>query len=65
MGLAVPDFAYIEKLLGLDPKEFSQRFKERLGELDMNALARDVEPFLFVPEERERVASFREYWVNK
>lgn len=65
MGLAVPDFAYIEKLLGLAPKEFSQRFKERLGELDMNALARDVEPFLFVPEERERVASFREYWVNK
>lgn len=62
MGLAAPDFAYIEKLLGLDLKEFSRRFNERLGELDMNALARDVEPFLFAPEERERVASFREYW---
>lgn len=62
MGLAVTDFAYIEKLLGLDQKEFSRRFNERLGELDMNALARDVEPFLFAPEERERVAGFREYW---
>ena len=62
MGLAFPDFAYIEKLLGLVPKEFSRRFNERLGELDLNFLARDVEPFLFAPEERERVASFRKYW---
>ena len=61
-GLAVPDFVYIEKLLGLDQKEFSRRFHVRLGELDMNALARDVEPFLFASEDRERVAGFREYW---
>lgn len=65
LGFAVPDFAYIEKLLGLDPKEFSQRFNKRLGELDLNLLARDVEPFLFIPEEQERVASFREYWLDK
>ena len=65
MGFAVLDFAYIEKLLGLDPKEFSQRFNERLAELNLNLLARDVEPFLFTPEERERVASFREYWRSK
>ena len=62
MGLAVPDFAYIEKLLGLDPKEFSRSFNEKLGELDLSFLARDVEPFLFAPEERQRVAGFREYW---
>ena len=65
LGFAVPDFAYIEKLLGMDSTEFSQRFNERLGELDLNFLARDVEPFLFTPEERERVATFREYWENK
>ena len=32
--------------------EFLRRFGERLGELDMNALARDVEPFLFAPEQQ-------------
>ena len=65
MGLAAPDYAYIDKLLGRDEKEFSRRFSERLGELDMNALAQDVEPFLFTPEDRERVASFHEYWSNR
>jgi len=64
MGLAAPDYAYIERLLGLDEKEFSRRFSERIGELDMNALAQDVEPFLFSPEDRARVASFHEYWSS-
>jgi predicted nucleotidyltransferase component of viral defense system len=62
MGFAAPDFVYLEKLLGLDRVEFLRRFEERLGELDMNALARDVEPFLFAPEQQERVTTFRDYW---
>jgi hypothetical protein len=31
-------------------------------ELDLEYLARDVEPFLFSPEQKERVLTFREYW---
>ncbi len=65
LGFSSPDFAYTEKLLALKPAEFFRRFNERLGELDLNFLARDVEPFLFAPEERERVATFREYWLTK
>jgi len=42
-----------------------QRFKDRLDEMDLSALARDVEPLLFTPEQRERVTAFREYWANK
>jgi len=61
-GIAAPDFDYIKKALGLDRTEFLRRFDERLGELDLNALARDVEPFLFAPEQRERVAGFRDFW---
>jgi hypothetical protein len=61
-GLAAPDYDYIERTLGLNRTEFLQRFDERLGELDLNALARDVEPFLFAPEQRERVAGFRDFW---
>ncbi len=64
-GFATPDFAYIEKLLKMDRAKFLQRFNERIGELDMNILARDVEPFLFAPEDQRRVSTFRDYWFNK
>ena len=65
MGFAVSDFVYIEKNLGMDQAEFLRRFDERLGELDLNFLARDVEPFLFAPEQQERVTTFRDYWRKK
>ena len=65
MGFAVSDFVYIEKILGMDQAEFLRRFDERLGELDLNFLARDVEPFLFAPEQQERVTTFRDYWLKK
>ncbi|MFH1977170.1 MAG: hypothetical protein ABIJ52_16730, partial [Pseudomonadota bacterium] len=65
MGFAAPDFTYIEKLLEMDRAEFLRRFDERLGELDLNSLARDVEPFLFTLEQQERVTTFRDYWFNK
>ncbi len=61
-GLAVADFDYIERTVGLERPEFLRRFAARLGELDLNALARDVEPFLFAPEQRQRVAGFRDFW---
>lgn len=64
-GFAAPDYEYIERTTKLDQVEFLRRFEERLGELDLNSLARDVEPFLFVPEQRERVTSFRDFWSTK
>jgi len=51
-------------MVGLDRAEFLRRFEERLGELDLNALAQDVEPFLFSPEQRQRVAGFRDFWMS-
>ncbi|MFH1975000.1 MAG: nucleotidyl transferase AbiEii/AbiGii toxin family protein [Pseudomonadota bacterium] len=65
MGFAISDFVYIEKHLGMDQAEFLRRFDERLGELDLNFLARDVEPFLFASEHQERVTTFRDYWLKK
>jgi len=65
MGFAISDFVYIEKILGMDQAEFLRRFDERLGELDLNFLARDVEPFLFASEQQERVTTFRDYWLKK
>lgn len=65
MGFASPDFDYIEKLLGMDRVEFLRRFEQRLDELDLNFLARDVEPFLFAPEQQARITTFRDYWREK
>jgi hypothetical protein len=65
MGFAISDFIYIQKILGMDQAEFLRRFDERLGELDLNFLARDVEPFLFSSEHQERVTTFRDYWLKK
>jgi len=63
-GLVAPDFGYVGRMVGLDRAEFLRRFEERLGELDLNALAQDVEPFLFSPEQRQRVAGFRDFWMS-
>ena len=64
LGFATPDFGYIEKVLGMDQAEFLRRFDKRLGELDLNLLAWDVEPFLFTSEQKERVTTFRDYWLK-
>lgn len=65
MGLAEPDFSYIAKCMGCDKKQFLKLFDERLKELDLNFLAKDVEPFLFSSEHKERILTFRDYWKNR
>jgi hypothetical protein len=65
MGLAEPDFSYIAKCMGCDKKQFLKLFGERLKELDLNFLAKDVEPFLFSSEHKERILTFRDYWKTK
>ena len=62
MGITKPDFEYVEKCIGVEKNEFLKMFTERLNELDLNFLATDVEPFLFTPEQKDRVLSFRETW---
>ena len=63
-GFGAPDFEYIKKTIGLERVEFLRRFEARLDELDLNSLAQDVEPFLFTPEQLERVVSFKQFWNN-
>lgn len=65
MGLAAPDFSYIAKCTGSDKQQFLKLFDERLKELDLNFLAKDVEPFLFSSENKERLLTFRDYWKTK
>ena len=62
LGVAQPDFDYIARYLSLGEKEIIEEFTKRVAELDLEYLARDVEPFLFSPEQKERILTFRDYW---
>jgi len=62
MGVAEPDFDYMARYLSLGKEEIIDQFTRRVEELDLKFLAKDVEPFLFSPEQKERVLTFREYW---
>jgi hypothetical protein len=62
LGVAQPDFNYISKYIGIEKKEIIEQFTKRVEDLDLEYLARDVEPFLFSPGQKERVLTFREYW---
>jgi hypothetical protein len=62
LGAAQPNFDYITRYLGIEEKETIEQFTKRVEELSLEYLARDVEPFLFSPEQKERVLTFLEYW---
>jgi hypothetical protein len=49
----------------MDQREFLSRFDERLEKLGLDFLARDVEPFLFPSEQKERFTTFCDYSLKK
>lgn len=59
-GKTKPDFTYIKKITGLDKKQFSAKLDKHCKKLNLKGLAKDVEPFLFDPDQKERVLLFRE-----
>jgi predicted nucleotidyltransferase component of viral defense system len=65
LGVAQPDFDYMASYLNLEKKEILEQFTRRVKELDLDFLAKDVEPFLFSPEQKERVLTFQEYWQQQ
>ena len=61
-GITIPDFGFIKKCLGMEKDAFIHLFSQRLDELDFDFLGKDVETFLFDPEQKDRVVYFREMW---
>ena len=54
-----PDYAYLKEKMGAtNADELRARMKEIVGAWDFNALARDVQPFLFHAEGGRRVEMF-------
>ncbi|MCX6796827.1 MAG: nucleotidyl transferase AbiEii/AbiGii toxin family protein, partial [Candidatus Falkowbacteria bacterium] len=49
LGLTDPDYKYLEKTFKVEKELIKKNLIDRVKKLDMNILARDVEPFLIKP----------------
>lgn len=62
MGRGIkPDYEYLEAKITIpDPKSLKKAILDRCQQLDMETMARDVEPFLFDPSDVKKVISFED-----
>jgi predicted nucleotidyltransferase component of viral defense system len=62
MSKTNPDYRYLNEKAGIGNKEdMKAALKARAAELDMKALAKSIEMFLFDPSQKDRVALFNEW----
>ncbi len=62
LGKAKPNIDYLRSKLKIkDDADLKRRLLERCGELDFKVLAREVEPFLFMPADAKKVLGFYQY----
>jgi len=56
-----PDYDYLDAKLSIsDPEDLKQKVLEKCRRLDMNTMAKDVEPFLFDANDRKKVTLFED-----
>lgn len=61
-GKTDPDFAYLKQRAGIADKEaLKSALLERSSKLDFKLLSRDVEQFLFFPEDAKKILLFTDY----
>lgn len=59
---AMPNFKYLEKNIGTkNEAELKTYLSEKIIDLNFESLAKDVEPFLFNPKDKNKVVLFREF----
>ena len=64
-SVADVDYHYLKAKAGIATKEeLVSRFGEQISSIDLKALARDVEPFLFDASQADRVALFARWLVQ-
>lgn len=65
MSKTDPDYTYLHAKLRIDSQNsLIERLKERSKRIDFKVLAKDIEPFLFDPKEKDRVFYFKE-WLDR
>jgi predicted nucleotidyltransferase component of viral defense system len=58
-----PDFGFIKQKMGItSPESLREELLLKIGDIDFDALAGDVAPFLITKEQVKRVVKFREFW---
>ena len=58
-----PDFGFIKQKMGISsPESLRDELLLKVGDIDFDALADDVAPFLISKEQVTRVVKFREFW---
>lgn len=58
-----PDFGFIKQKMGItSPQSLREELLLKIGDIDFDALAGDVAPFLITKEQVKRVVKFREFW---
>ncbi len=61
----VPNYEYLRAKTGIKkPEELRRKILHKCSELDMQAMALDVKPFLFDPKDVKKVLLFPEYMVE-
>lgn len=64
MAKTEPDFKFLKLKLKIDSKEeLIERLKRKSKNLNFQILAKDIEPFLFDPGQKNRVLQFKD-WLN-
>ena len=57
-----PDYDYLKQKINIDnAKDLKEALLEKCNKIDMNEMARDVQPFLFDPADVKKVVAFEEY----
>lgn len=66
MELADFDYKYLEEKFNIkNQQDLKNKLLEKISEVNLKSLAKDVEPFLINSDEKERVSGFREYIKQK
>lgn len=60
-----PDYKYLQKQGNIRENALKEKLLERVGEFDLKKMAKDVEPFLIVPDQIARVETFSEFIREK
>ena len=64
MAKTEPDYRFLEQRLDIKTKkDLINRLKEKSDILNLKILAKDIEPFLFDPSQKDRVVNFRK-WIE-
>jgi len=61
-GKTEPDYDFLEERLNINTeKELISRLRQKTDTVDLKVLAKDIEPFLFDPDQKNRVLEFRRW----